>query len=478
MNSRDIHIRLEDLEKSLPEADAGSIHDRYLAAVGSMRLKVVVLDDDPTGTQVVHDVPVYTQWQSDVLCEALRATGRMFFILTNSRGMTESETIRIHREIAQNLIYAMRETGQKILLISRSDSTLRGHFPVETAVINEEWTAGGIGAFDGEIILPFFPEGGRYTIGNTHYVEQHHTLIPVAETEFAKDSTFPFHHSDLCEWIEEKTNGAYPAKDVCCFSVDELRTNTVSALTDKLMKVTGFGKIVVNAVSYTDLELFAIPLMNAVRQGKKYLFRSAAAITKVLGLVQDREPLRKDEIKDTDSRNGGLIVVGSHVQKTTQQLSALLSQYALEQYEFDVRNILNKDELEDKIQSLAAQIDHALKAGKNTVLYTSRQKPVLPDADQEAELLFSVSVSDALAEIVRRISVRPCFLLAKGGITSSDIATKSLQIKQATVIGQILKGVPVWKAGRDSRFPGLPYIIFPGNVGSQDSLAEAYSKLL
>ena len=39
-------------------------------------------------------------------------------------------------------------------------------------------------------------------------------------------------------------------------------------------------------------------------------------------------------------------------------------------------------------------------------------------------------------------------------------------------MGQIQPGIPVWKLGPESRFPGLPYIIFPGNVGSDDTLKK------
>jgi uncharacterized protein YgbK (DUF1537 family) len=67
-------------------------------------------------------------------------------------------------------------------------------------------------------------------------------------------------------------------------------------------------------------------------------------------------------------------------------------------------------------------------------------------------------------------------LIAKGGITSSDIATKSLKVKLAMVAGSILPGVPVWKLGEESLFPGMHYVIFPGNVGGDDALSLAVAK--
>ena len=86
-------------------------------------------------------------------------------------------------------------------------------------------------------------------------------------------------------------------------------------------------------------------------------------------------------------------------------------------------------------------------------------------------------VSDGLIEIVQKIAVRPRYLVAKGGITSSDTATAALGVVRATVAGQILPGIPVWRTGAESRHPGLAYIVFPGNVGGDDALVEVERKL-
>jgi uncharacterized protein YgbK (DUF1537 family) len=78
---------------------------------------------------------------------------------------------------------------------------------------------------------------------------------------------------------------------------------------------------------------------------------------------------------------------------------------------------------------------------------------------------------------VESITTRPRYILAKGGITSSDVATLGLHVKRAMVLGQTLPGVPVWHLGTESRFPGLVYIVFPGNVGDENSLVEIYQSL-
>lgn len=69
------------------------------------------------------------------------------------------------------------------------------------------------------------------------------------------------------------------------------------------------------------------------------------------------------------------------------------------------------------------------------------------------------------------------FIVAKGGITSSDLASKALSAKKATVLGPVIPGVPLWKMDEESRFPGIRYVVFPGNVGDETALAEVCNRL-
>jgi uncharacterized protein YgbK (DUF1537 family) len=120
-------------------------------------------------------------------------------------------------------------------------------------------------------------------------------------------------------------------------------------------------------------------------------------------------------------------------------------------------------------------VNETLGDDSDVMVYTSRD--LVAGQDAEENLAMGNQISDSLVDIVKRISVRPRYLLAKGGITSSDIATKALGIKRAIVLGQILPGVPVWKMGRETCFPDMPYIVFPGNVGGYDALVQILDKL-
>ena len=111
--------------------------------------KVVVLDDDPTGVQTVHDVAVVTDWAEDTLYAEMLRPDPMFFVLTNSRSFSADRTQEAHREIAESVLAAARRAGKDFLIVCRGDSTLRGHLPIEEAALSSVIEGNGGAAFDG-----------------------------------------------------------------------------------------------------------------------------------------------------------------------------------------------------------------------------------------------------------------------------------------------------------------------------------------
>ncbi|HJA67938.1 MAG TPA: hydroxyacid dehydrogenase [Candidatus Mediterraneibacter cottocaccae] len=468
-----------DLLDSFPAADDISASATLEQESADFQTKIVVLDDDPTGIQTVHDIFVYTDWNANTLREAFSDPHPLFFILTNSRSFSAEKTVAVHREIAENLCAVSRETGKEFLLLSRSDSTLRGHYPLETEVLKHTLENLTGCMFDGEIICPFFPEGGRYTINNIHYVREKNALIPAGDTEFARDKTFSFHSSDLTEYVEEKTKGVY-SKDSCiCISLDELRAQDYEGITKKLMSADNFRKIIVNAVCYADLKVFSTSWIRAMKKGKNFLSRCAAALPKVIGKVPDRPLLTAAELCPEHSGNGGLIIIGSHVKKTTEQFKTLLDAgFPLEPLEFHVDTCFRENGLEKEADRILKRTESLIAEGRTVLVYTSRTL-LAPDGCSEEELLaLSVKISGALTSIVSMLSVRPSFILAKGGITSSDVGTLGLHVHKALILGQIRPGIPVWRTGKESRFPDISYIIFPGNVGGPDTLRDIVFELI
>lgn len=442
------------------------------------RQKIVVLDDDPTGVQTVHDVSVYTDWEEESIRRGFEEDEDLFYILTNSRSFSAEETVRVHKEIARRVYKAAREKGLEFQLISRGDSTLRGHYPLETETLRQELEECSGIPMDGEIICPFFPEGGRFTMGNVHYVKEGAMLVPAGMTEFAKDKTFGYQSSDLTEYVEEKTGGAYKRESCICITLEELQGRDMDSIYKKLLSAKDFQKIIVNASSYEELKVFCAVYIDAVKAGKRFLARTAAAFPKVFGGVSDRPLLGRSELRK-EEKNGGIVLVGSHVKKTTRQLECLREWKAgLEYMEFDVNTQAVPGGLQKEAERITGWADSVIKSGKTAVVYTSRVVLEQAAADKEKILETSVNISDAVTSVIGRLQEKPAFIIAKGGITSSDVGTKALCVKRARVMGQVQKGIPVWMTGEESKFPGMPYIIFPGNVGDEKTLRDIVEELV
>lgn len=440
--------------------------------------KIVVLDDDPTGVQTVHDISVYTDWTEDSIQKGFAEKNKLFYILTNSRGFTAKETTNVHREIAKVVDVVSKKTGINYIFISRSDSTLRGHYPLETMLLRDAYEKYNGKQIDGEILCPFFKEGGRYTINDIHYVKEGNVLVPAAETEFAKDKTFGYKSSNLKNYVEEKTKGAFRAEDVLSISLEDIRDMNYDKIEAQLMAVKDFNKIIVNAVDYADIKVFCVALYRAMAKGKLFMFRTAAAIVKVMGGVSDQPLLTRERMVVNPTKNGGIIVVGSHTDKTTRQVACLKENASVVFVEFDATLVQDPEAFEKEIERCLKIEEEAISSGRTVCVYTTRRLITADTGNKEDDLRLSVAISDAVQSLVGRLTVTPSFVIAKGGITSSDIGTKALAVQRANVLGQIKPGIPVWQTGDESCFPQTPYVIFPGNVGEIETLREAAEILM
>lgn len=432
-------------------------------------VKLVVLDDDPTGTQTVHGVPVLTEWSVPSLAAELAAPGPVFFILTNSRAHPAPRACALNREIGLNLVSAGRLCARSFQVVSRGDSTLRGHYPAETDAL----AAALGGDFDATLIIPAFFEGGRFTRDDVHYVAEAGRLVPVGETEFARDATFGYRASNLRAWIEEKTGGRVRAADVVSFSLEDLRGDRAQ-LAAKLGTLAGGATAVVNAVESGDLQAFAAAVEVARAGGKKFLFRTAASFVAALAGIPPRPLLRAEEIAPAGTGRG-LVVIGSHVEKTTRQLHNLWAGGRVTAVEVAVGKLLMPDERVAEVARAAREVEALLASGKNAALSTSRT--VVTGHDAAENLAIGETIARCLVEIVSALRERPRWLVAKGGITSSEVATAALGVRRALVLGQALPGVPVWQLGPETRWPGLGYVVFPGNVGGVEALGRLVASL-
>ncbi|HSO83792.1 four-carbon acid sugar kinase family protein [Thiocapsa sp.] len=432
--------------------------------------KIIVIDDDPTGSQTVHGCLLLTRWDPDTLIDAFHDSSPLFFVLSNTRGMDAAEAARVTREICVNLRTAMDRLaadGRPVqpLIVSRSDSTLRGHYPVETDVIAEE-----LGPFDAHFLVPAFFEGGRITRDGVHYLIVDGVPVPVNETEFARDSVFGFSHAFLPDYVEEKTGGRIAAQAVERFGLEDVRGD----LGPRLRALTGNVCGVVDAERPSDLDGFARQVLDAAGEGKRFLFRSAASLLTALAALPP-QPVAPAAMS-TYVRDGrpGAVLMGSHVEKSTRQLRHLIDHTNVVPIEIDLdRLLVDEDAL---LTDLLSRLETARQQGRGVVLFTSRGERQFPSAAER--LAFGERVSGFLVKIVRNLPQEIGFLISKGGITSNDTLSHGLALRTARVLGQIRAGCSVVRCPKDHpRYPDLPVVIFPGNVGGDEALTEAYEIL-
>jgi uncharacterized protein YgbK (DUF1537 family) len=464
-------MRLDAALQGLPAVWPEELRPQIRALISASQRSIVVFDDDPTGTQTVYDTPVLADWSVACLERELAAGTPLFYVLTNSRSLTSADAEELAREAGTNLRAAADATGREFAVISRSDSTLRGHFPVEVNAMAE-----ALGLVDSPCLLaPFFAEGGRYTMGDVHYVAEGDDLVPVAETAFARDPSFGYGRSNLREWIEEKTGGVVKAAEVRSISIEMLRKGGPAAVKQLLNSLPEGSVCAVNAAASRDLEVLVRAMLEAENEGKTFLCRTAASFVQVRAGLENRPLLGTADLQITGEDTGGLVVVGSHVPKSTAQLERLIATPGIAPVELKVNELLACELRAEAVLQAVARVNCLLAKGSSVALFTSRE--LVAGRGPSESLEISRRVSSALAEVVSGLKIVPRFIVAKGGITSSDLATKSLGVKRAMVLGQILPGVPVWELGHESRYPGMPYVVFPGNVGGTGALVEVYEKL-
>lgn len=432
--------------------------------------KIIVLDDDPTGSQTVHSCLLLMRWDVETLRIGLADAPPIFFVLTNTRALTPEKAAAVMREVCHNLKLAIAaEQIEDFLVVSRSDSTLRGHYPIETDVIAAE-----LGPFDAHFLVPAFFEGGRTTRDSIHYLKVNGIDTPVHETEFARDSVFGYHHSYLPDYVEEKTQGRIRSSQVERFLLPEMR----AGVGDRLMHLHANQCGVVDAETQADLNRFAADVLYAASHGKRFLFRSAASLLTALAALPP-QPIAPEAMANY-VRGGkpGAVMVGSHVQKTTEQLEHLLQQPGAIGVEVEVARLLDKsgDSKPTLLTETLQQVNEIHAAGKTPVVYTSRQE--LTFKDVQTRLDFGIAVSALLMEIIQNLPSDLGFLISKGGITSNDTLSTGLALTTARLLGQVLAGVSMVRTPADHPlFPDLPVVLFPGNVGDATALATVYQRL-
>ncbi len=463
-----------ELPEALPDDDALRKSIRATRVADGMLLGV--LDDDPTGSQAVHDVQVVTVLEESAYEAALGGAAGACFVLTNTRSLDEPAAVELNTLAARGLMSVAGRRRAPIHLISRSDSTLRGHVIAEVAALQAVRRAVLGSGFDGVLLVPAFLEAGRLTAADIHWARIGPDLVAVGETEFARDPTFGYTASDLRDFVTEKSGGAIERDDVRSISVADIRLGGPSRVRELLADLQDGTWVVVNATEYSDLDTVACGVLSAERAGKSFLFRSGPSFVRALSGLGPKAPLRGKELWPSGRRGEhGLIVVGSHVSNTNRQVAALRARGGTTDIELDVPAIVSG--AADVAAATARQVAVALRRS-DVLLYTSRT--IAEGSDGADSLTIARAVSAALSRTVREaLAAKPAWVIAKGGITSHDVALHGLGIRRAEVAGQLFPGVisvlrPIDAAPEAI---GVPYVVFAGNVGDEGTLGQVVAIL-
>jgi len=327
-------------------------------------------------------------------------------------------------------------------------------------------------------MVPAYFEAGRFTAGNVHWARVGADVLPVSETEFARDATFGYAASDLREFVAEKSGGMVGPDEVLSITHDDIRLGGPQRVAEILAGVHGGAFVVVNAVEYADLDVVVLGLLDAEAAGKSFLHRSGPSFVQPLAGLDPRDPLRSSDIWPAGHPGGhGLIVVGSHVGLTSRQVAVAQQHGALAEVELDVAAIADSARRDSHVADVARQVVSALD-NSDVLLFTSRT--LLRGRDAAESLEISRRISAAVTEVVRiALASKPAWVIAKGGITSHDVAVRGLGIRRAKVLGQLLPGlVSVFRpVDAAPEVIGTPYVVFAGNVGDESTLASVIDLL-
>lgn len=447
--------------------------DRIRAGNAASGRRIAILDDDPTGSQTVHDVSIVTVFESDEYAAGLEEPGSTCFILTNTRSLPEVAAVELTTSVSTSLFNLGDTFDAPVEVVSRSDSTLRGHVIAELGAIDAaRRNVIGTG-FDGMLLIPCYFEAGRFTAGDIHWANVAGRYVPVGDSEFAKDATFGYHSSNLKDFIAEKSNGTITADQVHSVSLQDIRTGGPDRVAEILMGVAGGAYVVINATDYADLEVVVLGLLQAQDQGKVFAYRVGPSFPQLLAGLEAQPPLAAEQIWPDGNPGGhGLVVVGSHVGLTSRQVAKAQERGGMIETELDVPTLMDPDRRDAHVADIGRQVVEALGAS-DVLLFTSRT--LMRGGDADDSLAISRNVSTAVIEVVQAaLAAHPAWVVAKGGITSHDVAVRGLGIRRAEVIGQLFPGmVSVFRPIEASpEAVGTPYVVFAGNVGGDDTLAD------
>lgn len=408
----------------------------------------LVLDDDPTGTQTVAGVRVILKPSTTAFHRWLRSRERAAYVLTNSRALPESEAVTLVRSIAGQARQAAMETGCRVEVLLRGDSTLRGHVFAEMDAIASPDAV--------YLFVPAFPEAGRVTIDGVHYLEQDGRRVPVAATEFAADPVFGYASHRLVDWVAEVGRG----RQAQSVQLARVRAGP-AAVRDTLLEATAGSVVLPDVEARSDVDVVVRGLAEAQQRGRAVVVRSAASFAAAwTGLSGEQLKPGNPQLQGSGPL---LLVCGSHTAAATRQLDAVCARWFRSPVVLSTSEIMEPNAAAVVAQA-AKRVTEELKASGFAVLATERERH-----GGHAGLDVGAKVMTALTSTIAAVKEHVGGVVAKGGITSAQIATDGFGARSAWVVGQLQVGVPLWRLACDDGRQ-IRYAVVPGNVGDQHTL--------
>ena len=416
-----------------------------------------VIDDDPTGAQGQAGVPLLLEWDVAMVEAAVREGAPAIHLLTNSRALDEDGAYATVRNAVETVASVVPDPD----VLLRGDSTLRAHLLPEYAAVRDAlWPA----TAPPLLLVPALPSAGRITRDGMHWLIREGERVPLEETEFATDGNFAYSSSRLAEWAEERSGGYFPAAAGISIGLDSIRADDGAATVCRTLLEAASGPeravVVPDAETTSDLETVAAGLVAARERSAAIVVRSGPAFASVLSGAGATDVVPLPSVD-----RGLLVVVGSHVPMSTAQLAQLNACRPGSLVELDAATLAG-DDGESAIAAAAARARSRLSRDRLAVVATQRTvepKALGPDA--------GMRVARGLAKVVGALRDSFDVLLSKGGITSAVNVGQGLDVKRARILGPVANGIALWEVYPAAGKP-RPVIVFPGNVGDADELAE------
>ncbi len=440
-------------------------------------MKFVVIDDDPTGSQTVYDCLLLLKWDCSTLIKGFESKSNLFFILANTRSLSENDAKLTIKEICENIktVIASQAYEEEIFFISRGDSTLRGHNFLEPSALNS-----CLGPFDATFHIPAFIEGKRFTINGSHFVDK----TPINQTIFATDKIFGYATSNVKNILFQQSKAQINYEDIqnlFLSDIEMLNDEENNIVFRRIKNLKNNTQVIVDVENYSQLKKFSL-VIKKLKKHKKFLFRTAASF---ISSISDKQSFSQSDIffSNLRIRNKeksflpGLIIVGSYVELSTIQLNNLLDMSNCNPVELDVFEFfkITSSDNNQKCRNLfknkfLKEIRFSFEKGQTPVLFTSRKFMSL---DYSELFNFYNLLACFIAELVADLKYEIGYLISKGGITTNLILSNGLNADFVYLEGQILTGISVvtynLKNGEK-----LPIVTHPGNIGTRDSLVNIW----